>query len=98
MGRLSREIEVETEEFYASRNGFLVNISDFGEAERISSLIDDYCQSCQKCLAGNTPISLGEIGWQLRGSGLSAVGLLEIRNKEQCPLFLALHTSEPTLR
>ena len=98
MGRLSREIEGETEEYYASRNGFLVNICDFKEAERISRLINDYCQACQKCLAGSPVISLGEIKWQLRGSGLSAVGLLEIRNKEQCPLFLGLHTSEPTLR
>lgn len=88
MERLNKDIENEVAEFYTSRNGFLVNISDHSESERISVLIDGYCDDCELCLAGSPVVSLGEVRWKLWGSGLFAVGLLDIKDKEKCSLYL----------
>lgn len=87
MERLNKEIENEVAEFYTSRNGFLVNISDGDESDRISGLIDGYCDDCGLCLAGSPVISLGEVMWKLRGSGLFAVGPIDVKDKKSCPLY-----------
>ena len=87
MERLNKDIENEVAEFYTSRNGLLVNIGDPDESERISSLIDRYCDDCGLCLAGSPVVSFGEIRRELRDSGLFAVGPIDVKDKESCPLY-----------
>jgi hypothetical protein len=97
MGRLNREIEGEVADFYTLRKGFLINISDSNEADRVSSLVEAFCQKCQeKCTASPLVISLGEVRSELRGSGLSAVGPNGVNNLKQCPLYQAFQPKQDT--
>jgi hypothetical protein len=85
MGGLTVEVQGLVAEHFKKGNGFLVNISDWQEANRVSGLIDRYCKECGKCLATAPVISLGEVKKDLKDSGLFAVGLLDIDNKKECP-------------
>lgn len=87
MGRLTVEVEEAARQFYNNRNGHLVTITDHNEALRVSSIVDNYCgNTCKKCIAGVPVVSLGEINRNLRNSNLFAVGLLEIKDKTDCPV------------
>lgn len=86
MGRLTVEIEQETKSFYTNRNGHLVVITDGDAADRVSRQVEQFCDKCMLCMASAPVISLGEVKPKLKGSGLFAVGLLEIDNKKKCPL------------
>lgn len=86
MGKLTTEVESRVSEHFAKENGTLVNISNWHEANRVSGLIGKYCDKCGKCLASAPVISLGEVERDLKNSGLFAVGLVEIKNKEGCPV------------
>lgn len=90
MGRLSTEIEADTAKFYADRSGFLINICDGSdEAHRQGQLVQAYCDKCGKCTAFTGAISLGEVRFSLRGSGLFAIGPLDMTiNRDLCPLIM----------
>ena len=89
MGRLTIETERATRQYYENRKGLLIVIAEFDEAGRVSKLVDDYCcKTCEiSCMAWSPVISLSEIDWSLRGSGLFAVGLLEVPDEENCPVI-----------
>jgi len=90
---ITAEMPGRVEEFYLNRKGYLINIGDHEETCRISSLIDDYCLDCNHCEAGKPVISLGEIDNNYSGSGLFAVGLLDIDDKSKCPIVKGLEES-----
>ncbi len=95
MGRLSKEIERGAAELFEKEEGILVNISESDEANRVSRLFGKYCDECGNCIASVPVISLSEVDLSLRGSGLFAVGLSGIKNKEECPIVKGLDTSSP---
>jgi len=90
MGRLTRELEVKAEGFYSETGGLLISISESRDADSNSSRLSLYCDNCKKCLGGFPVISLGEIDRDLIGSGLFAVGLLDVdpKVKQSCPIFI----------
>jgi hypothetical protein len=97
MGRLNREIEGEVANYFTLRKGFLINISDTNEADRVNSLTEAFCQKCQqKCTASPLTISLGEVRRELRGSGLSAVGPIGVNKLTECPLYQAFQPKQDT--
>lgn len=89
MGRLNVEIEQETIDYYKSRNGILVNICEGNdEVLKEVKMIESYCDKCGKCMAYTGAISLGEIRWNLRGSGLFAIGPLNMSSdRNSCPII-----------
>lgn len=87
MGRLSREIEAEIGKFFLDREGYLIAVGEWDDANRASVMTNEYCYKCQHCCASSPVISVGEAVRHLRGSGLFAVGLFDIRDRDNCPLF-----------
>lgn len=82
---LTKEIVSQVEKYYKNRGGFLINISDWEEANKVSGAVGNYCQICSKCLASSPVVSLGEFQESLKDSELFSVGLMDVSDIENCP-------------
>lgn len=86
MGRLSHEFEELAAEAVRSRGGYLIGFFEHEDACMASSQISEFCDGCQRCMAGAPVMSAGEIDPNLTGSGLFVVALLD-EVAEDCPIM-----------